>query len=95
MVTVEALAERDRRPLIKQNTHSSGQRRPGCVFQDVARLRQTHARKPINELLHGGVRLKVLKKSGNRNTGAPKNPGTTDAIRIALYIVAGGPINHG
>ena len=64
------------------------------MFQDVASLRQGDAGKPFNELMDGGVFFEVLEERGNRNSCASENPGTTYAIRVALDIEAGRPINH-
>jgi hypothetical protein len=58
------------------------------VFQDVTSLRQGNAWEPLNELMHRGIFFKILKKRGNRNPRASKNPSTTYAIRVALDIVA-------
>jgi hypothetical protein len=65
------------------------------VFQDVTSLRQGNTGKPLNELMDRGVFFEVLKERSNRNPCASKNPSTTYAIRVALDIGAGRPINHG
>jgi len=41
-----------------------------------------------------GVFFEVFKERSNRNPRASENPGTTYAIRVALDIRAGRPINH-
>jgi len=74
----ESLPQRNRSPLVKQDTHlCSQQSGPGRVFQDVASLRQGNAGKPLNELMDGGVCFEVLKESSDRNPSAAENPGTT------------------
>jgi hypothetical protein len=64
------------------------------MFQNMASLRQANAWKPLNELLNRGIFFEVLEQRGHRNPRATENPGTTDALRIALDIGARGPINH-
>jgi hypothetical protein len=65
------------------------------VLQNVACLRQRNAGKPLKEFVDRGILLKVLKQRGNGNPRAAKNPGTTYAIRVALNVRAGRPIDHG
>jgi hypothetical protein len=65
------------------------------VFQNVTSLRQGNTGEPLNELMDGGVFFKIFEKRGNRNPRASENPSTIYAIRVALYIVARRPINHG
>lgn len=64
------------------------------MFQNVTSLRQGDAGKPLDELMDGCVFFEVLEECGNRNPRASENPGTTYAIRVALDIKAGRPINH-
>ena len=64
------------------------------MFQDVAGLRQGDTGKPLDELMDGGVFFEILEERGNRNPRAAENPGATYAIRIALDIETGRPINH-
>ena len=64
------------------------------MFQNVTSLRYGDAGKPFNELVDRGVFFEVLEERGNRNPCATENPGTTYAIRVALDIGAGRPINH-
>jgi hypothetical protein len=64
------------------------------VFQDVTSLRQGNAGEPLNELMDGGIFFQVFKECGNRNPRASENPSTTYAIRVALDIGTGRPINH-
>jgi len=58
-------------------------------------LRQGNTGEPLNELMDRGILFEVLEERGNRDPRAPKNPCTTDAIRVALDIGARRPINHG
>ena len=91
----EKLPQWNRRSLVKQDTHLYGQQsRSGRVFQNVASLRQGDTGKPLNELMDGGIFFEVLEESGNRNPCASENPSTAYAIRVALDIKAGRPINH-
>lgn len=64
------------------------------MFQDVTSLGQGDAGKPLNELMDGGVFLEVFEERSNRNPRASENPSTTYAIRVALDIETGRPINH-
>jgi hypothetical protein len=64
------------------------------VFQNVTSLRQGDAGKPLDELMDGCVFFEVLEECGNRNPRASENPSTTYAIRVALDIKAGRPVNH-
>jgi hypothetical protein len=64
------------------------------VFQNVASLRQGDTRKPLDELMDGGVFLEVFEERGNRHPRASENPSTTYAIRVAFDIEARRPINH-
>ena len=94
-VTRKSLPQRDGGSLVKQDPHLCGQQsRLGGVFQDVTGLRQGNAGKPLDELVNRGIFFEILEQRGNRNPRAPKNPGTTYAIRVALNIGAGRPINH-
>ena len=73
--------------LVKQDTHLCNQQSgPGRVFQDVSSLQQGNAGKPFNELMDRRVFFEVLEQRSNRNPRASENPGTTDPIRVALYI---------
>ena len=91
----ERLPERNRRSLVKQNAHLCGQQSGLCrVFQYVARLSQRDTGKPFDELVDGGIFFQILEERGNRNPRASENPSTTYAIRVALDIGAGRPINH-
>jgi hypothetical protein len=65
------------------------------VFEYVTSLRQGNAGKPLKELMNGRVFFKVLKQRGNGHPCATENPSTTYAIRVALDIRTGRPINHG
>ena len=92
----KSVPQRNWGSLVKKNAHlCSQQRRPGRVFEYVTSLRQGNAGKPLKELMNRSVFFKVLKKRGNRHPSATENPGTTYAIRIALDIGTGRPINHG
>ena len=65
------------------------------MFQDVTSLRQGNAGEPLNELMDRGILFQVFEECGNRNPRASENPSTTYAIRVALDIGTGRPINHG
>jgi len=73
----EAVAQRDRRSLVEEDTHSDrGQRTSRSVLQDSAYLLDGDARKPFHELGDGCAVLEILKERSHRyprpaNTQAP------------------------
>ena len=95
-MTCERMPQRNRGSLVKQDTHlCSQQRGSGRVFQDVTRLRHGYAGKPLDELMNRGILFQVLEKCGNGNPRTAENPSTAYAVRVALDIGAGRPIDHG
>jgi hypothetical protein len=94
-VSHESLTQRNGCSLIKKDAHLCGLKsRSGGVFQNVTSLGYGNTRKPLDELMDRGIFFEVLEECGNRNPCAAENPRTTYAIRIALDIRAGGPIDH-
>ena len=59
----QMLAQRDRRALIKEDTHSSrGQGAPRGVIENCAGLLEGHPGKPLYEVRHLGPILQILKQ---------------------------------
>ncbi len=64
------------------------------MLQDGSDLRQGNTRKPLEELMNRGILLKVFKQCGDGHPRAEKHPGTAYAIRVALNVGTGGPVDH-
>jgi len=47
-------------------------------------LLKAHARKPLDELVNGGVVLKVLEQRRDWHSSAPEHPSSANATRVAL-----------
>jgi hypothetical protein len=54
------------------------------VLEYCTGLLKAHARKPLNELVNGGVILKVLEQRRDRHPSAPEHPSSANATGVAL-----------
>ena len=90
-------AEGNRRTLIKQNAHLSGdrERAPRRMFKHRTRLLKRHPREPFNELCNLRAILKILEHRGDGYTCVPKHPSAADTVWVLLNGRTGRPINHG
>ena len=78
-------AERNRRSLVEQHLQSGCLKRtPGCVVKHGASLLRGDAGKPLEKVVHRRIILKVLEQRRNLHARAAKDPGPTDAGRVAL-----------
>ena len=86
--------QRDRRALIKEDTHLRNLQGVGGVLQDYTRLFNSDARKPAYEIRQLRPVFEVLEKSGNGHTRAAKHPSATHALGASLYGSTGAPVDH-
>ncbi len=57
-------------------------------------LFDTHAWKPLDEILDPSSSLQVLKKSPDGNAGPLEDPSPTDLVGVAFHSRTLAPINH-
>jgi hypothetical protein len=65
------------------------------VLEDRPSLIEGDTRKPGDDFMQLGAILEVLEEGGDRHASASKDPGPTDALRIALDDGACRPVDHG
>ena len=94
-VVSQRLAQWDGRALIEKDAHLCwGQGTAGCMLQNRTHLLGGYARKPLDELRYLGSVFEILEQCGNGYSRAAKYPCATDPLRVALYSITGGPIDH-
>ena len=98
LMRVKAFAQRYRRALIKEYTHSDNLGRSQafrCVVEDRPHLLSGDAWEPLDEL--GDLRpiFEIFKKSGNRNPCAAKYPRAAGTLGVTLDRRTRRPIQHG
>ena len=64
------------------------------MLQDVPDLFHSDARKPLDKLRYERTVFQIFEQRCNRHSRPAEYPSATDALRIAFYRRARGPINH-
>ena len=64
------------------------------MLKHRTRLRETDARKPLDELIDRRAIFEVLEQRRDWHARAAEHPGATEAFRIVLDGFAGRPVNH-
>ena len=77
--------QRVRSALIEQDTHLRGSERAACgVIEHRTNLAKRDARKPFDELRHGGAILQILKERGYGHARAAEYPLASRRVQFRI-----------